>query len=79
MNFTCLTKAEKKVDYWVPAMEFRKRHVFQSHAKAWVQAHTGPGIRFVSEDDSIEEPDHRGFWTMLSLWNKWRDQTYRIE
>ena len=58
-------------------MEFRERHVFQSHAKAWGQAHTGPRIQFVSEDDAIEEPDNRGFWTTLSLWNKWRDQTYR--
>jgi len=58
-------------------MEFHERHVFQSHAKAWGQAHTGPGIRFVSEDDAIQDPDHRGFWTTLSLWNKWRDQTYR--
>jgi len=61
----------------VCAMEFRERHVFQSHAKAWGQAHTGPGIRFVSEDDAIEDPDHRGFLMTLSLWNKWRDQTYR--
>ena len=59
------------------AMEFRERHVFQSHAKAWGQAHTGPGIRFVSEDDAIEDPDHRGFLTTLSPWSKWRDQTYR--
>jgi len=58
MHFTGLTKAEQKVDYWVSTMEFRERHVFQSHAKAWGQAHTGPGIRFVSEDDAIEEPYH---------------------
>ena len=45
--------------------------------KAWGQAHTGPGMRFVSEDDAIEDPDNRGFWTTLSLWNKWRDQMYR--
>ena len=57
-HFNGLTKAEQKVDYWVSAMEFRERHVFQSHAKAWGQAHTGPGIRFVSEDDAIDQPDH---------------------
>jgi hypothetical protein len=57
-HFIGLTKAEQQVDYWVCAMEFRERHVFQSHAKAWGQAHTGPGIRFVSEDDAIEDPDH---------------------
>ena len=31
-HFIGLTKAEQQVDYWVCAMEFRERHVFQSHA-----------------------------------------------
>jgi len=76
-HWTGLTRTEQQVHYWVCAMEFRERHAFQSHAKAWGQAHTGPGMRFVSEDDAIEDPDNRGSWTTLSLWNKWRDQTYR--
>ena len=23
--------------------------------------------------------DHKGFWTTLSLWNRWRDQTYQSD
>jgi len=58
MHFTGLTKAEQKVDYWVSPMQFRERHVFQSHAKACRQAHTCPWICFISEDNTIREPDH---------------------
>ena len=76
-HFTGLSASEQKLDYWVSAMEFRERHAFERNLKAWGSAHTGPGIRFVSEDDAVDEPDHHGFWTTLSLWNKWRDQTYR--
>jgi len=49
-------------------LEFCERHVFQSHAKAWGQVHTSPWIRFVSEDDTIEYPDHQGFWTDIYTW-----------
>jgi len=57
-HFTGLSQAEQKVDYWVSAMEFLERHAFVSHAKACGQAHTSPGIRFVSEDDTVDDPDH---------------------
>jgi len=56
-HFTGLSQDEQKVDYWVFAMEFREHHAFVSHAKAWGQVHTGPGIRFVSEDDAVDDPD----------------------
>ena len=76
-HFTGLSQAEQKVDYWVSATEVCERHAFVSHAKAWGQAHTSPRILFVSEDNTINDQDHQGFWMTLSLWNKWRDQTYR--
>ena len=78
-HFPGLTPQEQKLDYQVTAMEFRERYVFERHTKAWGQAHTGPGIRFVSDSDAIDDPDHKGFWTTLSLWNRWRDQTYRSD
>ena len=40
--------------------------------------HAGPGIRFVCEPYSIDDPDHKGFWTtLLALWNRWRHDTYK--
>ena len=40
-------------------------------------AHTGPGIRFTCVSDAIDDPDHKGFWTTLALWNRWRHETYK--
>ena len=31
----------------------------------------------ISSSDAIDDPDHRGFWVTLALWNKWRHETYR--
>jgi hypothetical protein len=75
-HFTGLTSAEEKLVYSVTAVEYRERNPFQRHLKAWGAAHTGPGIRFVSESDAIDDPDNKGFWTTLALWNKWRHDTY---
>ena len=55
-HWTGLTRTEQQVHYWVCVMEFRERH--SSHAKTWGQAHTGPGMHFVSEDDAIEDSDN---------------------
>ena len=52
-------------------------HKFGRHAKAWGPPHVGEGIRFVCESDSIDDPDHRGLWTTLKLWNRWRHDTYK--
>ena len=30
-----------------------------------------------SSSDAIDDPDDRGFWVTLALWNKWRHETYR--
>jgi hypothetical protein len=76
-HFSGLTPAEQKIDYSVTAMEFRERYPFERHAKAWGAAHTGPGIRFISDTDAIDDPDNKGFWTTLALWNRWRDTTYK--
>jgi hypothetical protein len=76
-HFSGLTPAEQKIDYSVTAMEFRERYPFERHAKAWGAAHTGPGIRFISDTDAIDDPDNKGFWTTLTHWNRWRDTTYK--
>ena len=44
---------------------------------AWGAAHKGPGIRFVCNSDAVEDPDNRGFWTPLQLFNRWRHNTYK--
>ena len=74
-HFPGLSAAEQKLEYWVTAVEFREHYPFERHNKAWGPAHTGPGIRFVSDSDAIDDADRKGFWTTLSLWNRWRDQT----
>lgn len=74
--FPGLVGAEIAADYEVTALEFQERHAFARHAKGWGAAHNGPGIRFVSTSDAIDDPDHRGFWVTLALWNKWRHATY---
>ena len=51
--FNNLTAAEVKLDYWSVAVEYRERHAFDRHARAWGAAHNGPGIRFIAEGDAI--------------------------
>ena len=57
-------------------MEYKERYGFELHAKAWGTAHTGPGIRFICDSDAVDDPDHKGFWATLALWNRWRHNTY---
>ena len=45
--------------------------------KALGAAHKGPGIRFLCESDAIDDPGHKGFWTTLGIWNKWRHETFK--
>ena len=78
-HFSGLTAPEQKLDYWATAVEYRERYQFERHNKAWGAAHTGPGIRFISDTDAIDDPDNKGFWTTLSLFNRWRDQTYQSD
>jgi hypothetical protein len=74
--FPGLQPSESAVDYEGTAVESAERHSFSRHVKGWGAAHTGPGIRFICRSDTIDDPDHRGFWTTLSLWNRWRHNTY---
>ena len=76
-HFPALTPAEQKQFYDGTAVEFVERHKFPQHLKAWGIAHTGPGIRFICESDAIDDPDTKGFWTTLSLWNRWRHATFK--
>jgi len=75
-HFTTLTSAEQAVEYQGTAMEYDKNHKFGRHKKAWGDPHTGEGIRFVCESDAFDDPNHRGLWTTLTLWNRWRHDTY---
>jgi len=76
-HFPQLQAAEQKQSYSGTAVEYAERHKFDRHLKAWGQAHTGPGIRFICDSDAIDDPDHKGFWTTLGLWNRWRHDTYK--
>ena len=60
-HFPGLQPAEQRNDYKGTAVEYTERHKFERHVKAWGIAHTGPGIRFVCESDTIDDPDHKGF------------------
>ena len=71
-HFPQLSTAEQSEDYWGTAIEYKERHTFAVHRKAWGAAHSGPGIRFLCESDAVDDPDHKGFWTTLLLWNRWR-------
>ena len=55
-HFTQLTAAEQALSYSGEAVEYKERHQFQRHAKAWGVAHTGPGIRFICASDAIDDP-----------------------
>lgn len=76
-HFPGLQPAEQKVEYEATAVDYAERHKFTQHLKAWGAAHTGPGIRFTCVSDAIDDPDHKGFWTTLTLWNRWRHETYK--
>ena len=71
-----LTPAQQKQVYLVTAVEYRERHNFPRHIRAWGAAGRFPGIRFTCQSDAVEDPDSKGFWTTLALWNKWRADTY---
>jgi hypothetical protein len=76
-HFPSLTAAEQKQFFDGTAVEFCERHKFPQHNKGWGVAHTGPGIRFLCESDAIDDPDCKGFWTTVALWNRWRHATYK--
>ena len=76
-HFPQLSPAEQRIDYEGTAVEYAPRHKFSVHRKAWGPAHTGEGIRFVCTTDAIDDPDDKGHWTTLALWNRWRHQTYK--
>ena len=76
-HFPNLQAAEQAQSYWGEAVEHKERHGFPRHIKAWGAAHTGPAIRFICASDAIDDPDTKGFWTTLALWNRWRADTYR--
>ena len=76
-HFPGLTAAEQKAFYEGTAIEFTERHSFATHSKAWGAAHKGPGLRFICVSDAIDDPDHKGFWTTVALWNRWRHETFK--
>ena len=76
-HFPALTQSEQAKHYEGTAMQYEARHKFPRHLKAWGQPHTGPGIRFTCMSDALDDPDNRGYWTTLALWNKWRHHTYK--
>jgi hypothetical protein len=76
-HFTGLTQSEQTKSYWATAVEYRERYQFERHTKGWGAAHTGPGIRFICDSDAIDDPDDKGFWTTVGLWNRWRHETYQ--
>jgi hypothetical protein len=76
-HFPQLQTKEQKVEYEGEAVEFQERHQFPKHQKAWGAAHTGPGTRFICVSDAIDDPDHKGFWTTLALFNRWRHETFK--
>ena len=65
--FTTLTAAEQAAEYWGEAVEFRERHNFPRHAKAWGAAGTFPGVRIICRSDAIDDLDYKGFWVPLLL------------
>ena len=75
--FPQLTGAEQAAFYSGEPVEFKERHKFGVHNKAWGAAHTGPGMRVICKSDAIDDPDYHGFWTTLALLNRWRHETYK--
>ena len=74
--FPSLQPSERAVNYEGEAAEYTERRQFRDHV-AWGAAHKGPGIRFICNSDAVEDPDNRGFWTPLQLFNRWRHNTYK--
>ena len=65
--FPALSPAEQTAFYKGTAEEAAERHKFPRRLKAWGAEQIGTGIRSVCESDAIDNPDHKGFWTTLSL------------
>ena len=55
-HFTGLQPAERREFYEATAVEFKERHNFPAHHRAWGAAHQGPGIRFVCPSDAMDDP-----------------------
>ena len=75
--FSGLQPAEQKESYAGEAVEYTERHKFEAHSKGWGAAHSGPGIRFLCVSDAVDDPDNKGFWSTLTLFNRWRHDTYK--
>ena len=65
-HFPQLEPAEQAAFYLGTAVEYKDRHNFPRHLKAWGAPHTGPGIRFLCNSDAIDDPDNRGHWFLLT-------------
>ena len=76
-HFPQLQPAEQAMAYPGTAVEYQERHVFPRHVKAWGAAHTGPGMRLICDSDALDDPDNKGYWTTLALWNRWRHETFK--
>ena len=79
-HFPGLVAAEQREMCWGTAVEAVERHNAQvcvAPQGVWGVAHTGPGIRFICESNAVDDPDHRGFWTTLPLWNRGRHEIYK--
>jgi hypothetical protein len=50
--FPQLVPTDQAKDYPGEAVEFKERHSFPRHVKAWGGAHTGPGIRIICESSA---------------------------
>ena len=76
--FTTLMAAEQAADYWGgEAVEFRERYNFPRHVKVWGAAGQFPGVCIICRSDAIDDPDYKGFWVTLALFNRWRHDTYK--
>jgi hypothetical protein len=75
--FPTLQPTEQAAFYRGEPVEYAERHNFAQHSKGWGAAHCGPGVRVICRSDAIDDPDFKGFWTTLLLFNRWRHDTYK--
>ena len=75
-HFPQLSPAEQASVYPGVAAEYSDRHDFPRH-RTWGAGGRLQGIRFICESDAVDDPDTKGFWAPLTLWNRWRHDTYK--
>ena len=71
-----LSASERRQKYKAQTVEYAEVREFPG-ASARARKVKEPAIRFICIDDAASEPNSQGYWMKLSMWNRFRNVTFK--